>query len=224
MDCFECVHFDFCFPFLLLFRLSCIRVKFVRKSCVDVISFLSSILFSNRPHFMCSPRRFLSFRFPSVEFVTVCLSTLLISLTANCRMKLWFSSFHWTSWAECEFLLVLYTRINRCSCSCWMHSRTADRSRRAALDLEINSVFCICRRSSIGTFIRPHSSEGSNSKPAKPVPPKLDYRSMVSIDDMPELFVSFDSKWSLSTIFSFRITPAAGNLLSAVNISSIPTP
>ncbi|XP_037922193.1 oxidation resistance protein 1 isoform X18 [Hermetia illucens] len=48
-------------------------------------------------------------------------------------------------------------------------------------------------RSSIGTFMRPHSSEGSHtsSKPTK-VQPKLDYRSMVSIDDMPELFVSFD--------------------------------
>lgn len=52
----------------------------------------------------------------------------------------------------------------------------------------------LSRRSSIGTFIRPHSSEGSQQKAAKAPPPKLDYRSMVSIDDMPELFVSFDSK------------------------------
>lgn len=52
------------------------------------------------------------------------------------------------------------------------------------------------RRSSIGTFIRPHSSEGTHSnKPNKAPPPKLDYRSMVSIDDMPELFVSFDSEY-----------------------------
>lgn len=53
------------------------------------------------------------------------------------------------------------------------------------------------RRSSIGTFMRPHSSEGNHhaaTKPVKAPPPKLDYRSMVSIDDMPELFVSFDSK------------------------------
>lgn len=44
--------------------------------------------------------------------------------------------------------------------------------------------------------MRPHSSEGNHaaSKPVKAPPPKLDYRSMVSIDDMPELFVSFDSK------------------------------
>ncbi|XP_053679486.1 uncharacterized protein LOC128730465 isoform X1 [Anopheles nili] len=48
-------------------------------------------------------------------------------------------------------------------------------------------------RSSIGTFIRPHPSEGSANK-QKPAPPKLDYRSMVSIDDMPTLFVSFDMK------------------------------
>ncbi|XP_049529354.1 uncharacterized protein LOC125947894 isoform X2 [Anopheles darlingi] len=47
------------------------------------------------------------------------------------------------------------------------------------------------RRSSIGTFIRQHPSEGSAAKQKQP-PPKLDYRSMVSIDDMPTLFVSFD--------------------------------
>lgn len=51
------------------------------------------------------------------------------------------------------------------------------------------------RRSSIGTFIRPNSSDGMQTKPTKAPPPKLDYRSMVSIDDMPELFVSFDSKY-----------------------------
>ncbi|XP_050085009.1 uncharacterized protein LOC126570930 isoform X5 [Anopheles aquasalis] len=49
------------------------------------------------------------------------------------------------------------------------------------------------RRSSIGTFIRQHPSEGSAAKQKQP-PPKLDYRSMVSIDDMPTLFVSFDMK------------------------------
>ncbi|XP_044313216.1 nuclear receptor coactivator 7 isoform X23 [Drosophila rhopaloa] len=51
------------------------------------------------------------------------------------------------------------------------------------------------RRSSIGTFIRPHSSEGTSSstklKEAKQTP-KLDYRSMVSMDDKPELFISVD--------------------------------
>ncbi|XP_075146981.1 TLD domain-containing protein mustard isoform X9 [Haematobia irritans] len=51
------------------------------------------------------------------------------------------------------------------------------------------------RRSSIGTFIRPLSSEGTSSttklKDVKPQP-KLDYRSMVSVDDKPGLFVSVD--------------------------------
>ncbi|XP_065091407.1 uncharacterized protein mtd isoform X11 [Ochlerotatus camptorhynchus] len=48
------------------------------------------------------------------------------------------------------------------------------------------------RRSSIGTFIRPQSETGSAATKQKQAPPKLDYRSMVSIDDMPTLFVSFD--------------------------------
>lgn len=60
----------------------------------------------------------------------------------------------------------------------------------------------ISRRSSIGTFIRPHSSEGNHptNKPVKAAAPKLDYRSMVSIEDMPELFVSFDSKYFFSLL------------------------
>lgn len=51
------------------------------------------------------------------------------------------------------------------------------------------------RRSSIGTFIRPHSSEGTSSSTKLKEPkqaPKLDYRSMVSMDDKPELFISVD--------------------------------
>ncbi|XP_058450758.1 oxidation resistance protein 1 isoform X19 [Malaya genurostris] len=49
------------------------------------------------------------------------------------------------------------------------------------------------RRSSIGTFIRPQSTgDGVPVAKQKQPPPKLDYRSMVSIDDMPTLFVSFD--------------------------------
>ncbi|XP_011184020.1 nuclear receptor coactivator 7 isoform X3 [Zeugodacus cucurbitae] len=51
------------------------------------------------------------------------------------------------------------------------------------------------RRSSIGTFMRPQSSEGTASttklKDVK-LQPKLDYRSMVSVDDKPELFISVD--------------------------------
>lgn len=70
-----------------------------------------------------------------------------------------------------------------------------------ARQIVINSLSF--RRSSIGTFIRSHPSSDSSasshsSKPKKEAPPKLDYRSMVSIDDMPALFVSFDSKfWRL---------------------------
>lgn len=65
------------------------------------------------------------------------------------------------------------------------------------------------RRSSIGTFIRPHSSEGTHpisrisKEKEKLNQPKLDYRSMVSIDDMPELFVSFDSKFFFLFYFFF---------------------
>ncbi|XP_063696016.1 oxidation resistance protein 1 isoform X3 [Culicoides brevitarsis] len=51
------------------------------------------------------------------------------------------------------------------------------------------------RRSSIGTFMRTSQSSQSEDRSLKqknPPQPKLDYRSMVSIDDMPALFVSFD--------------------------------
>lgn len=59
------------------------------------------------------------------------------------------------------------------------------------------------RRSSIGTFIRqqPLTSSGSSSvdssrgSKTSATAPRLDYRSMVSVEDMPELFVSFDSKY-----------------------------
>lgn len=43
----------------------------------------------------------------------------------------------------------------------------------------------------MGTFIRQPTE---STKPSKAPPPKLDYRSMVSVEDMPELFVSFDSE------------------------------
>ncbi|KAK9730099.1 LysM domain [Popillia japonica] len=58
-------------------------------------------------------------------------------------------------------------------------------------DAQHSSVFSkvFSRRSSVGTIMK-QSTE--TSKPAKVIPPKLDYRSMVSVDDMPELFVSFD--------------------------------
>ncbi|XP_017753686.1 PREDICTED: nuclear receptor coactivator 7 isoform X3 [Eufriesea mexicana] len=55
-------------------------------------------------------------------------------------------------------------------------------------------------RSSVGTFIRqqPLTSSGSSSvdssrgSKTSTTAPRLDYRSMVSVEDMPELFVSFD--------------------------------
>uniref|UniRef100_A0ABD2XDM0 Oxidation resistance protein 1 n=1 Tax=Trichogramma kaykai TaxID=54128 RepID=A0ABD2XDM0_9HYME len=72
----------------------------------------------------------------------------------------------------------------------------------SSADSHHSSVFSkvFSRRSSVGTFIRqqPLNSSGSSSvdsaKGNKPVAaaPRLDYRSMVSVEDMPELFVSFD--------------------------------
>ncbi|XP_026466263.1 nuclear receptor coactivator 7-like isoform X2 [Ctenocephalides felis] len=63
----------------------------------------------------------------------------------------------------------------------------------SAADPQHTSMFSkvFSRRSSIGTFMRDSSS---SNKPQRPqtAAPKLDYRSMVSIDDMPDLFVSFD--------------------------------
>lgn len=74
--------------------------------------------------------------------------------------------------------------------------------------LSIFLIICIFykfpfRRSSVGTFIRqqPLTSSGSSSvdssrgSKTSTTAPRLDYRSMVSVDDMPELFVSFDSKY-----------------------------
>ncbi|KAK6644701.1 hypothetical protein RUM43_000969 [Polyplax serrata] len=51
----------------------------------------------------------------------------------------------------------------------------------------------ILGRSSVGAFIRSSTSneEGKGSL-SRSATPKLDYRSMVSVEDMPELFVSFD--------------------------------
>ncbi|KAJ8733907.1 hypothetical protein PYW07_014458 [Mythimna separata] len=46
------------------------------------------------------------------------------------------------------------------------------------------------RRSSLGGFGRSHTKSTSSSGSAPP--PRLDYRSMVSVDDMPDLFASFD--------------------------------
>ncbi|XP_043254710.1 oxidation resistance protein 1 isoform X4 [Colletes gigas] len=69
-------------------------------------------------------------------------------------------------------------------------------------DSHHSSVFSkvFSRRSSVGTFIRqqPLTSSGSSSvdssrgSKTSTTAPRLDYRSMVSVEDMPELFVSFD--------------------------------
>lgn len=59
--------------------------------------------------------------------------------------------------------------------------------------------FVVHRRSSVGTFIR--QQQNPNPTKDKNQAPKLDYRSMVSVEDMPELFVSFDSKISLMHIY-----------------------
>ncbi|GBP46390.1 Nuclear receptor coactivator 7 [Eumeta japonica] len=50
-------------------------------------------------------------------------------------------------------------------------------------------VFPQSGRSSLGGFGRPHTKSTSSSGSTQP---RLDYRSMVSVDDMPDLFASFD--------------------------------
>ncbi|XP_060869950.1 oxidation resistance protein 1 isoform X4 [Metopolophium dirhodum] len=61
-----------------------------------------------------------------------------------------------------------------------------------------SSVFSkvFSRRSSVTTFIRQQqnssNSRSDSQSTSKAMQPKLDYRSMVSVDDMPELFVSFE--------------------------------
>ncbi|XP_055685642.1 nuclear receptor coactivator 7 isoform X6 [Lutzomyia longipalpis] len=90
----------------------------------------------------------------------------------------------------------------------WVEGLTGEGNKSESIESAPNtgdsnqSVFSkvFSRRSSIGTFIRPSpsssesSSHPSSHKSSKAPPPKLDYRSMVSIDDMPELFVSFDMR------------------------------
>ncbi|XP_022824972.1 oxidation resistance protein 1 isoform X15 [Spodoptera litura] len=51
-------------------------------------------------------------------------------------------------------------------------------------------VFSTSGRSSLGGFGRSHTKSTSSAGSAPP--PRLDYRSMVSVDDMPDLFASFD--------------------------------
>lgn len=53
----------------------------------------------------------------------------------------------------------------------------------------------ISRRSSVGTFIGRQQTETKEPKERKPPAPKLDIRSMVDVDEMPDLFRSIDRKY-----------------------------
>ncbi|XP_050307311.1 oxidation resistance protein 1 isoform X2 [Anthonomus grandis grandis] len=80
----------------------------------------------------------------------------------------------------------------------WMETLSGEKeeeklpSQPQIADTQHSSVFSkvFSRRSSVGTFIRQPTEGGS--KKTKDPPPKLDYRSMVSVEDKPELFASFD--------------------------------
>ncbi|CAH1133819.1 unnamed protein product [Ceutorhynchus assimilis] len=61
-----------------------------------------------------------------------------------------------------------------------------------ALGSSVGSTVSAVGRSSVGTFIRQPTEGGSKKKEPKEPPPKLDYRSMVSVEDKPDLFASFD--------------------------------
>lgn len=63
-----------------------------------------------------------------------------------------------------------------------------------------DAIISFYRRSSVSSFIKQQHHNRSDS--TKSAGPRLDYRSMVSVEDMPELFVSFDSKFSHSASYS----------------------
>lgn len=60
----------------------------------------------------------------------------------------------------------------------------------------------------------PSLFRAAKDQPAQPAAqpaaqqPKLGYRSMVSVDDVPELFASLDSKQTFSLCFSFHRHPS----------------
>ncbi|KAL1491172.1 hypothetical protein ABEB36_011812 [Hypothenemus hampei] len=78
----------------------------------------------------------------------------------------------------------------------WMETLSGDKeedklpSQPPSADSSHSSMFSkvFSRRSSVGTFIR----QPTESSKKKDPPPKLDYRSMVSVEDKPDLFASFD--------------------------------
>ncbi|XP_065214765.1 nuclear receptor coactivator 7 isoform X8 [Planococcus citri] len=83
----------------------------------------------------------------------------------------------------------------------WMEGITGDKddkesslpsSAESSHPSHSSSVFSkvFSRRSSVSSFIRQQHHNRSDS--TKSAGPRLDYRSMVSVEDMPELFVSFD--------------------------------
>ncbi|XP_068904198.1 oxidation resistance protein 1 isoform X16 [Tenebrio molitor] len=96
----------------------------------------------------------------------------------------------------------------------WMETLAGDKEEEkapnhphSAADVHHSSVFSkvFSRRSSVGTFIRQPTE--TSTKSSKAPPPKLDYRSMVSVDDMPELFVSFDMRSPNYGLDSIELIP-----------------
>ncbi|XP_015835726.1 oxidation resistance protein 1 isoform X11 [Tribolium castaneum] len=94
----------------------------------------------------------------------------------------------------------------------WMETLAGDKEEEKppnhphSADVHHSSVFSkvFSRRSSVGTFIRQPTESSTKSKAP---PPKLDYRSMVSVDDMPELFVSFDMRSPNYGLDSIELIP-----------------
>ncbi|XP_063918186.1 oxidation resistance protein 1 isoform X4 [Zophobas morio] len=95
----------------------------------------------------------------------------------------------------------------------WMETLAGDKEEEKppnhphSADVHHSSVFSkvFSRRSSVGTFIRQPTE--TSTKSSKAPPPKLDYRSMVSVDDMPELFVSFDMRSPNYGLDSIELIP-----------------
>ncbi|XP_034232568.1 nuclear receptor coactivator 7 isoform X15 [Thrips palmi] len=85
----------------------------------------------------------------------------------------------------------------------WMEGFTGDKDEKDSLpglpssadsQSQHSSVFSkvFSRRSSVGTFIGRQQTETKEPKERKPPAPKLDIRSMVDVDEMPDLFRSID--------------------------------
>lgn len=165
----------------------------------------------------------------SYIYPTVCFSILVISIQSVLVIPMpyicvfFIANFMWISLLVTNFLILKNILTNFCIvCVCVCVRAFLTRTTQQPSSPDTTSVL---RRSSIGTFMRPNSSESSNqsstSKPAKAAQPKLDYRSMVSIDDMPELFVSFDSKYTIFCIcgiFAWHVVSLCYNFFKQTNI------